>query len=230
MVNIVRELFEDGEDSLYLFNPDLVESSILHGDQVCSIGNYTTDGWKSDLSFAFRQTLYVLMAEDLTHRKYLIFITDRLKNSKVIEKAMKINEKEMIDAHFIIVGIGNNYDKNYFRELSKNSNVDYLHLDQPEELNCYLFEEKNGKSESCCETNERCERIQLTSGHNCSISRAVRLVDTTNTEFVQVDEKQLLPVISGGRLFPESRFCDESRDECTEECGSPPPIEHPENC
>ena len=103
MINLVRDLFENGEDSLYLYNPQSTESVVFQGEQVFAIGNHNSDGWKFNLNFALRQTLYVLMAEDQTNRKYVILITDRIDNSFNIEKYIKINYKEMIYSNFIII-------------------------------------------------------------------------------------------------------------------------------
>jgi hypothetical protein len=219
MISIVKKLFEDGEDSFYLYHPEIIESVILHGDQVCSIGNYSSDGWKFNLGIALRQTLYVLMAEDLTHRKYLFLITDRFNDAHQIKKAIQINFKEMIDCNFIIIGIGKNYNHKDLKELSELPEITYLHIDQPEELEpCLLKEKKDGQNQSCCETNERCERVQLTSGHNCSVPRAVRSADTVDAESFQTHEKQLLPVVFSGRLFPESGLHSEPVDKFSEEC------------
>ena len=149
MIELVRNLLIDGEDSMYLYHPDTSESLISHGDQVCALGNYDTDGWKTNLNFAFRQTLYVLLAEDQTLPKYLIFITDRLQDSKAIEKAIQIDKKESINCCFILIGIGNNYNKNVLNNL-KSDRVNYIHLDDPADLVPDLFKEKlDGKDSHC---------------------------------------------------------------------------------
>lgn len=144
MIEIIRNFLEDGEDYFYLYNPDIVEPHLLHGDQVCAIGNYNTDGWKMNLNIALRQTLYVLMSQDLTHRKYLILVTDRINQHKCIEKAFDIDYKEMIDCNFIFIGVGSNYDKNCFKKFASLSNVTYFHIDEPEELDKCFLKENDG--------------------------------------------------------------------------------------
>lgn len=193
MISVVRDLLVDGEDSFYLYHPNLIESVILHGDQISAIGNYDTDGWKFNLNFAFRQTLYVLMAEDLSLPKYLFYVTDRVTDAAPIEKALQINEKEMIDCQFVLIGVGDFYNKNICKKLSEESNVIYFHLDNPSDLNSSLFKEINdGQGYSQCKTDEQHQFIQLSSGYNCSISWPVRSADAVDGESISVDEEQLL--------------------------------------
>jgi hypothetical protein len=193
MISIVRDLLVDGEDSLYLYHPKLIESVILHGDQIGAIGNYDTDGWNINLNFAFRQTLYVLMAEDPSLPKYLIYLTDRIIDAKPLEKALKINDKEMIDCHFVLIGVGDFYNKNILAELSDKSNVSYIHVDDPIDLKSSLFKEKdNGQDNPQCTPSEQCQFVQLTSGYNNSISRPIRSSDAIDGEPVQINEEQLL--------------------------------------
>lgn len=230
IIEVIRKYFDDGEDDLYLYHPEIVESVALHGEQVCSVGNYDTDGWKFNMSWAFRQTLYVLMSEDLTHRKYLFFITDRFDEPHNIEKAFQINEKEMIDCNFVFIGIGKNYNKKYFEEISKKSNVKFYHLQEPENLVNYIFKEReHGSKNACCEADEQCERLLLTSGHSDSFSRAVRPSDASNSKLVQGDQKQLLPVISSGRLLSEPGISDDDNGECKKERQETEKTEYIEN-
>jgi hypothetical protein len=137
----------DGEDGFYLYHPEITETVSMHGEQIGSIGNYNTDGWKFNLPLAFKQTLYVLMAEPLSHPKYLFFITDRLIDLTAIEKALYLNKKEMIDAHFILIGIGSNYDHQKLSSL-KNENVTFLHFDDVNDFEINrLIGNNNGKND-----------------------------------------------------------------------------------
>jgi len=94
MIDIVRKCLIDGEDSMYLYNPDLIDAYFKHGEQVCALGNYNTDGYSFDLSMALRQTLYVLMSEDDDFQKHLLFVTDRLANESALEKAFTSIKKK----------------------------------------------------------------------------------------------------------------------------------------
>jgi hypothetical protein len=164
MIDIVRKCLIDGEDSMYLYNPDLIDTYFKHGEQVCAIGNYNTDGYSFDLSMALRQTLYILMSEDEDFQKYLLFITDRLSDEFPLEKAFNINKKEKIECKFILVGVGDYYNKNILENYAKKENAFYIHLNNPAELKFPQIKEYlDGKIQSCCKTDERCELIQLSS-------------------------------------------------------------------
>jgi hypothetical protein len=218
MIDIVRSLLIDGEDSLYLYHPELTEASIKHGEQVFAIGNYDTDGWKMNLNFALKQTLYVLLGEDYTFSKYLILVTDRIDNEKSLIKAFDINQKENINCNFIIVGIGKFYDTNALKRFSDSaSNVNYIHLNDAEELTDKLFKEIINGKDAYSETDEQRECVQLSSGHRCSVPRTVRHVDAIDAESVSVNEEQLLSTDFSRRLFSESGLHHEHRTECTEE-------------
>lgn len=194
MIDIVRSLLVNGEDSMYLYHQDLIESCTKHGEQVFAIGNHNADGYAINLNFALKQTLYVLMAEDATFEKFVILITDRVDNSQALKKAIFLNKKEMINCHFFFIGIGNFYDKSVLKEIANASeDVTYIHLDDPNDLDEKIFKEKIDGKNTHSQTDERCERVQLSSGHNCSISRAIRPIDAIDAESVPVDEEQLLP-------------------------------------
>jgi hypothetical protein len=219
MISFVREFVVDDADSFYLYHPDLWDSVNLHGDQISCIGNYDTDGWKINLYHALRQTIYVLLNESMTSKKYVFFITDRITDVKPIEKALYLNEKEMLESKFIIIGVGNLYDHSLVSKFSEDNDVLYVHVDQPEELTTQLFKEKiNGRQELQCQADGRCEHVQLTSGHNCAVSRTVRLGDKPDTELVQIDEEQLLQTDSCGRLLSQSGIRTDVESECSEEC------------
>jgi|LakMenE01Jun11ns_1017448.scaffolds.fasta_scaffold9912150_2 hypothetical protein len=220
MIDIARQLFVDGEDSFYLYHPEITEMVTTHGDQVCAIGNYNTDGWKFNMQNAFRQTLYVLLAEPLTSKKYLFFITDRITEKQSIEKALHINDKELIDCNFFLVGVGDHYDHQVLRSFENLENVRVIQLKDPSQLEPNLFREKDNGQISQCQTNERCQPIQFASGHHSSFSRSIRSSDAINEQHISSNEEQLLPIDSGGRLQSESEFLSYGDRECEKECGS----------
>ena len=159
LINVVKETIEDDVDLFYLYHPELVDAMTLHGEQFCAIGNYQTDGWPFNLGMAVKQTLYVLAAKDHHVRKYLIYITDRNDNSLPLEKALHLNRKDMIEAHFILIGIGDQYDRGVMSLLSKlgevDGNVTYLHLPSAADLTLSLFKENtNGEANAYCTTDE----------------------------------------------------------------------------
>lgn len=134
MVEVLRSNFEHDVDSFYLYHPEIVEAVTQLGEQVCAVGNYETDGWRFDLDYAFKQTLYVLEAVGEHDRKYLIYITDRFQNSVPVEKAFFINRKDRIDCHFVMIGVGALYNMNVLNELSEKYNGSFYHIDHPSEL------------------------------------------------------------------------------------------------
>lgn len=159
LINVVRECVEDDVDLFYLYHPELVDAMSLHGEQSCAIGNYQTDGWPFNLSLAVKQTLYVLASQDHYVRKYLIYITDRNDSSHPLEKALHLNRKDMIEAHFILIGIGDQYDRGVMSLVSKlgeaDGSVTCLHLPNAAALTPSLFKENtNGEIYACRTTDE----------------------------------------------------------------------------
>lgn len=155
-IDIIRELLIDGEDYFYLYHPEIQESVLSHAESVCAIGNYNTDGWEFNVNYALRHTLYVLMSDDMTFKKYLILITDRLCDKNAIEKAIFLDKKENIDCHFFVVGIGEFFQKNLFEKTIDLKNVTLIHLNSALDLKSDLFKEKHGE-DLCGTTSEQCE-------------------------------------------------------------------------
>lgn len=221
MIEVIRTFLVDGEDSFYLYHPAIYETVTSHGDQVGAIGNYNTDGWRFNMQNAFKQSLYVLMAEPITYQKYVIFITDRIQDYTSIEKAIHIDEKEMIDSHFFLIGIDKNYDKNCLEKFKDLNNVTLMHFDDATLLETNSFLENiNGQTTQHCQTCEHHKSVHIASGHNCSIPRSVRSSDAIDEQLVSIDTEQLLPTDTSGRLQSESRLFDDSGHQCQEECGS----------
>lgn len=195
-VKIIKNYIENDFDSFYLYHKDLIDSITLRGDQISAVGNYETDGWKFNLNNAFRQTMYVLMGEELTFKKYFFYFTDRILSTEHIEKALKINDNHMVDVHFIFIGIGNYYDLKCLKKFEKNINVTVLHFDDTSEIiEKELFD---GIKNTQCKTDNDGERVSISSGHNCAISRTVPFSDEINRQHIQTDTEQLLSVDSGG--------------------------------
>lgn len=230
MIKVVQQFMVDGEDSFYLYHPEISETVTSHGEQIGAIGNYNTDGWKFPLSIAFRQTLYVLMAEPITYRKYFIIATDRMTDANALQMAMQINDNEMIDCHFVFIGIGEQYDHNLLSKFGERSNVTYFHIEDPDNLDPAMFKEnENGENDTQCKTSEQHQSIQLSGGHSCSVSRTVRSGDAVDEQFVSSNEEQLLQADFGGRLQSEPRFHNEAGSECSEKCGQTEATKHIEN-
>lgn len=137
LVKIIQELVENDLDGFYLYRPQSFDLFTSHGEQVASVCNYDNKGWQFSLSFALKQTMFVLKDEHYTNRKYLILITDRLSDLSSIKKYIQINKKDNVEAKFVIIGIGDKYNADLIRQLS--NDVVYIHLNDPNELDCELF-------------------------------------------------------------------------------------------
>lgn len=215
-VSIIQNYIEDNFDEFYLYHPELVDSVTSRGDQICAVGNYQTDGWLFNLNNAFRRTIYVLMAQELTYKKYLFYFTDRILTTKNIELALRIDKSNMVDVHFILIGIGNYYDKACLKNFENNANVTALHFDDTTEI--FIKELFDGSKNTQCKTDNDGERVSITGGHNCAIPWTVSSGDETIGQHISIDSEQLLPVDSSGRLFSESSILTETKSELTEEC------------
>lgn len=156
LLEIITKSFDDDFDVLYLYHPDLIDPVSKRGEQYCHISNYNTDGWKFNLIFALKQTLYTIgAASDIDFRRYVLFITDRVTDSSALEQVLFLNTKDMIDAHFILVGIGSNYCKDVLTVAGLNQLVTYVHIDHPSELTNYIVKETcHGGEGQCCPSGE----------------------------------------------------------------------------
>jgi hypothetical protein len=106
LIRFVTMLEDD--DLFYLYHPDKVILYEQRGEQVAALGNHRLDGSKLNLRHALKQTLYVLGAELVGADRFLIFITDRIKQSEIgeIEKIMKLNSQYDYGCQCIIVTLG----------------------------------------------------------------------------------------------------------------------------
>lgn len=123
MASYIRTEF-DNDDIVYVYHPEVIEPTIFIGTQVASIQNYETDGWNFDLNFALKQTLYILAVETNLDKIFLYF-TDRMKNASVFKRLLALDKKEDVGCRFVIVGIGNHYNRKDIEELP----VTFLHVD-----------------------------------------------------------------------------------------------------
>lgn len=141
LVQLINDFFENDVDLLYLYHPKAVDVADKHGLQCCQINSYNTDGHLFNLTFALKQTLYNIAVQDAgwSTRKYIILITDRLKDSNCLGVISRLNHKDMIDAKIVVVGIGDMYDKGSIPD-----DVIYVHLDHPSEFCSKLIGEIDG--------------------------------------------------------------------------------------
>jgi hypothetical protein len=157
LVEVVKNHFDDGLDVLYLYHPDLVDPVNRHGEQTHHISNYDTDGWLFNMNFALKQTLYALGMQECDLRRYLVLITDRMFDIRPLELVIQLNDKDMLDAQLILVGIGDHYDQPAFAALAKEGKAIHIHLNSASELIQQLCKEHYGPENICCPTNERCQ-------------------------------------------------------------------------
>lgn len=130
IADYLRETF-DHDDIFYLYHPELTECLTTVGDQAAAIHNYETDGYRIKLlQYAFLQTLYVVAAEE--GKKILLYVTDRTSDTTAIEGAleMKLNSIEDQACQFVVVGIGDGYNKEKYESLP----VTLIHLDDPKDM------------------------------------------------------------------------------------------------
>lgn len=188
-INLIRELFVDDVDELYLYSPQSSSPVTLHGDQVSKIGNYDTDGWKFDLGEALKKTINVLSSCDPIHRKYIILISDRIADANRIESSMRYSNKEWLDANFILIGIGGKYVKSAFECLSAKQQVTYFHVDHPNELNSNLFKEHIDDQDAPCQTNAGVDQVSLSGGHSRPVLWPIRTGNDVDGQSVPNDKK-----------------------------------------
>lgn len=105
MSDFFRNCFED-DDIMYLYHPEVSHTFNRVGAQVAAISNYHTDGWKFQLSFALKQTLFVLAAEPYDD-KTLVIITDRMSDTKELKMVNNFNTKDMLGCKVLCIDIGN---------------------------------------------------------------------------------------------------------------------------
>lgn len=118
----------ESEDGFYLYHPQLLDSVYNSGEKTAVLGNYETDGFKFDLGFALKQSLYVAARGD--EEKVLILVTDSFLASDLmsLKKVMVLNRKEALDCKVLVVGVGEKYDKAQLTEYAAQTpELAYLH-------------------------------------------------------------------------------------------------------
>lgn len=137
LVNFVRDGLEE-DDLFYLYEPSAIELVELVGERVSLVANYEADGWKFNLNYALKQTLYVLESADWDYRKILIFVSDRFQEADklALMNAANLNEKESLGCDILAIGIGASYSRSALSVSPR-----YLHLPSPLHLADILQEE-----------------------------------------------------------------------------------------
>jgi len=107
VIHYIREEFF-ADDMFYLYHPQIIEMLLSRGEQVGAVGNYDTDGWKFDLEFALKQTLYVIGAEDADSPKLLCVISNRqhARDGWLYKKILKLNEKDDYGCNVLHIALG----------------------------------------------------------------------------------------------------------------------------
>lgn len=191
LVELVRLHFEDGLDAFYLYHPELVDSVYKCGEQTAAVSNYETDGWQFNVGQALQQALYVVACEDYTLRKYLLYVTDRVRGSAALEQLLSLNRKDGIDAHLVLVGVGDKYDREGLDCAAllgrSDGSVTVLHLPEPSQLLASLTEETHGQEDSRGAATQRPERLPPSGGHRDPVPRPVRAGDAAAGEHLPAD-------------------------------------------
>lgn len=107
VIHYIREEFF-ADDMFYLYHPHVTEMLLNRGEQVGAVSNFDTDGWKFDLEYALKQTLYVIGAEDIDSPKLLCVISNRQheKDNWLYKKILKLNEKDGYECNILHIALG----------------------------------------------------------------------------------------------------------------------------
>lgn len=148
LVRYVREHFDD-DDLFYLYHPEVTETLYRRGEQVSAISNYETDGWKFDLEYALKQTLYVVTAEDVDYHKLICVISNRDRNvDHLFKKALVLNQKDDCGCSFLHIAMGS-------ASASKleDSRFTSVYLDDPDLIMSVIKETEYGRPDGLyCES------------------------------------------------------------------------------
>jgi len=101
----------DEDDLFYLYHEQVTDVAERRGEQVHAVANYNTDGFAFDLSYALKQTLYVIAAEDYEVDKSVVLVTDRMSQSSVdvLNKICDLNERDGLDCHIVACNVGKSF-------------------------------------------------------------------------------------------------------------------------
>lgn len=107
VIHYIREEFF-ADDMFYLYHPQIIEMLLSRGEQVGAVSNYDTDGWKFDLEYALKQTLYIIGAEDADSPKLLCVVSNRQHEREdwLYKKILKLNEKDSYDCKVLHIALG----------------------------------------------------------------------------------------------------------------------------
>jgi len=136
LVSFVRT-FNDGEE-FYLYHPDVIDILPDRGEQIGVIANYETDGYHlADMSFAFKQTFYILASSD-SEIKTLCYLTDRFSKTDLVHLKKLFNLNKTLDivqtpCNFLVVEIGHDQDYQLLRSACKDK-TEYLEVSEPQFL------------------------------------------------------------------------------------------------
>lgn len=120
----------DSEDGFYLYHPQILEAAYSQGEKTAALGNFETDGFKFDLGFAMKQTLYVTARGD--EEKVLLLVTDSFLAADLtsVKKVLLLNRKEDLGCKILVIGLGQRYDESALTDYaSKTPEMAYLHSD-----------------------------------------------------------------------------------------------------
>lgn len=105
VINYMRTQFF-ADDLFYLYHPDIIDVLTNIGEQVSAVSNYNTDGWKFDMEYALKQTLYVVGAEDIDSPKLICVISNRSRDPWLYKKMIKINKKDDFGCNILHIALG----------------------------------------------------------------------------------------------------------------------------
>lgn len=108
----------DGEDLFYLYNTESLQPVQRIGEITAALANYETDGWAFDVTFALKQSLFVLLAEDEDIAKQLIIVTNRLQDASAVEKVLRLQRRDQSECQIVVVGIGSGYNRAVIEQIN----------------------------------------------------------------------------------------------------------------
>lgn len=98
--------YVEADDVFYLYHPYVFEPVASIGQAIGDIGNYETDGWKFDITSAFRQTVIILSDElysDIS--KHIFYFTDKNQNVDFADIS-RLADHTLLDWHLYPFHIG----------------------------------------------------------------------------------------------------------------------------
>lgn len=126
----------EGEDVLYLcqLNPD--QPATAEGSRTALMGNWEAEQESLDLGYLLEYTLASLAQEDSDITRTLCLVTDRLGRDGM-NSIMNLNclrQKSGWECRFLVMGIGNRYDRGELAAFCQGEGVDFRHTTEVENL------------------------------------------------------------------------------------------------